>query len=334
MLYLFSFKELEHPILLSKKRNISLININNEFELNFFINSFFKYQTNKIWFIPNYFSKNNWLKTIIKIDNWINFEEYAKNRFSFNKSERESKESDEKIIIENHNIFNVILFSLSLIMYNSDLVDSNIYLQNLDSNKYSKLENKISLNQIWLQKIINYIDFWTIENDLIETFLFFDLNYDKYNLENFIYIWELLNLYNSTTSKYFKFTQLVSIIEFLLTKWEKDLTQQFKLKTWIVIERLIKLNQLLDKKHFQLIIFDNKETIKELDYIYSIRSSIVHWSLKDINSKIWKFKVLYNDGTKDLINFDFYFRKLQNITASLLYLYIQEPDYIELLKKN
>lgn len=333
MLYLFSFKKLENPILLSKKRNISLKNIDNNFELNFFINNFIKYQTNKIWFIPNYFSKNNWLNTIIKIDNWLNFEEYTKKRFSFNKDERETKENDEKKLIENHNIFNVVLFSLSLIMYNSDLIDTNIYLQNLDSTKYSKLETKILLNNDNLS-LIPYLDFSNIEKNLKDMFLFFDLNYDKYNIEDFIYIWELLNLYNWTSSKYFKFAQLVSIIEFLLTKWEKDLIQQFKLKTWIVIERLIKLNQILDKKHFQLVLFDNKDTTNELNYIYSIRSCIVHWSLKDVDSKIWSYKKDYNNEWKDLINFDFYFRNLQNITAWILYTYIQEPDFINLLKSN
>lgn len=334
MLYLFSFKKLENPILLSKERNIYLKNIDNLFEFDFFVNNFFRYQVNRIWIIPDYFSKNNWLNSIIKIDNWLNFEEYAKNRFSLDKEQRESIENDEKIIIENHNIFNVILFSLSLIMYNRDLIDNNIYLQNLDSNKYSKLENKINVN--WLSNTLNpYLDFSIIEKDLIEMFWFFDFNYDKYNLENFIYIWELLNLYNSTTSKYFKFTQLVSIIEFLLIKWEKDLTQQFKFKTWIVIERLIKLNQILDKKHFQLILFDNKESINELNYIYCIRSSVVHWSLKEINTKINGYKKNYvTKEMQNLINFDFYFRKLQDITAGLLYLYIQEPEYIELLKIN
>lgn len=333
MLYLFSFKKLENPILLSKERNIQLMNIDNPFELNFFVNTFLKYQTSNTWIIPAYFKENNSLLSIIKIDNWLNFEEYAKNRFSFNKNERESKENEEKIIIENHNIFNVILFSLSLIMYNQDLIDNNIYLQNLDSNKYSKLENKISVHQ--LTPIINlYLDFAIIEKDLIEMFWFFDFNYKNYTLDNFIYIWELLNLYNSTTSKYFRFTQLVSIIEFLLIKWEKDLTKQFKFKTWIIIERLIKLNQILDKKHFQLILFDNKETIINLDCIYDIRSSIVHWSLKEIDSKIWNYKKNYNDDMKELINFDFYFRELQNITAGILYLYIQEPDYIKFLKEN
>ncbi len=333
MLYLFSFKKLENPILLSKERNIYLKNIDNLFEFDFFVNNFFRYQVSKIWIIPDYFSKNNWLNSIIKIDNWLNFEEYAKNRFSLDKEQRDSKEIDEKIIIENHNIFNVILFSLSLIMYNQDLIDNNIYLQNLDSNKYSKLENKINVN--WISDILNpYLDFSIIEKDLIEIFWFFDFNYKKYNLEDFIYIWELLNLYNSTKSKYFRFTQLVSIIEFLLIKWERDLTKQFKLKTWIIIERLIKLNQILDKKHFQLILFDNKEIIVDLDCIYDIRSSIVHWSLKEIDSKIWNYKKNYNDNMKELINFDFYFRELQNITAGILYLYIQEPDYIKFLKEN
>ena len=37
---------------------------------------------------------------------------------------------------------------------------------------------------------------------------------------------------------------------------------------------------------------------------------------------------------QNLVNFDFYFRKLQDITGGLLYLYIQEPDYINFLKNN
>lgn len=333
MLYLFSFKKLKNPILLSKERKIYLKNIDTSFELDFFVNIFFKYQTNNIWIIPDYFAKNDWLSSIIKIDSWLNFEEYVNNRFSSSKNIKESKESEEKIIIENHNIFNVILFSLSLIWNNQDLIDNNIYLQNLDSNKYSKLDNKITLHS--LTNTINpYLEFWKIEKDLIEIFWFFDLNFKYYDLENFIYIWELLNLYNSTKSKYFRFTQLVSIIEFILIRWKKDLTQQFKFKTWIFIERLITLNNIMDRKNFQLILFDKKETISDLNKIYDIRSSIVHWSLKEINKNIEKYKEDYSDEMKNLISFDFYFRKLKDITSGLLYLYIQEPEYIDFLKNN
>lgn len=331
MIYLFSFKKLENPTLLSKERNIYLKNIDDTFELNFFVNSFFKYQTNNIWIIPSYFKDNNALLSIIKIECWINTENYIKNKL-FSTKYWEDNSIEKKQIQETHNIFNVVLFSLWLLENNTDILDNNIYLENLDSNKYSKLENKINVN--WLNNNLNpYLDFSIIEKDLIEMFLFFDLNYKNYPLENFIYIWELLNLYNSTTSKYFKFSQLTSIIEFLLIWWD-DIKQQFKLKWWIVIERLNKLSNVIYKKTFRSILWNTKDIIDELSCIYDIRSCIVHWSLKEINSKIWNYRKKYNKEIQGLINFDFYFRKLQDITSAILYLYIQEPEYINFLKNN
>lgn len=272
--------------------------------------------------VSDYFTENNSIDTLLKIDTWINLEAYLNLRSSQNIEDKNTSENIDRLVIENHNILNVLLFALSIISFKQDLMDMNIHLQNLDSNKLSIFKVKILVKEF-----VQYLDFNVVEKDLTDLFWFFDFKYPQYDLDNFIYIGELLNLYNSSKSEYFKFTQLVSIIEFLLTKWNKDLTKQFVFKSWVIIERLIMKNQILDKKHFNLVLFDNKETIKELESIYDIRSHIVHWDIKGMNLKYPFSEWQYNDFRSN-------FYKLKSITAWLLYLYIQEPEYIDFLKNN
>ncbi len=79
--------------------------------------------------------------------------------------ERNLVKNDTLKIEENHNILNVFLFALSLIVFNSNLDDINIHLENIDSNRYKKLEGKI------LTKNLNkYLDFSVFEKDLIDLF--------------------------------------------------------------------------------------------------------------------------------------------------------------------
>lgn len=323
MLYLFSFKNLEKPIILSEKRNISLTNITSNYEKQFFKNLFFKYEVNpSTLIIPQYFSLNSSFEKIIKIDLWINLENYTNNKFSMREEERNLVKNDTLKIEENHNILNVFLFALSLIVFNSNLDDINIHLENIDSNRYKKLEGKI------LTKNLNkYLDFSVFEKDLIDLFWFFDFQYSKYNLENFIYIWELLEIYKSTKSDYFKFSQLVAIIEFLLITNKKNLTEQFIFKTGIIQERLVSRNSILDRKNFSISIFNKIDSSRELEAIYDIRSYIVHGNINKIHTKYPKKEWEFND-------FYSLFDQLKLITAGLLYTYIQEPEYIDFLKMN
>ncbi len=322
MLYLFSFWKINET-LVSKEKNILIKNIDNEYEKRYFINSLFKYQTSSIWIIPDYFQRNECINTIIKIDFWISLEEYIKLFLSKESKDKEKFIEQKQLISEYHNIFNVILFALSLIHRNEDLIDINVDLERLDSNKYKKLEQKIPIIK-WVFEWQEYINFDKISKDLVELFSIFDLNYKDYDLENFLYLWELINQYNLSESQYFKFTQLVSIIEFLIVRGQKDITQQFKLKGWIIIERVILKNMLLDNKNFSLCYFNNKTTIKELDSIYDIRSMIVHWNLKEINKEYPKKDNEYND-------FQSNFFKLKKMAFGLLHEYIYDPKYIEFI---
>lgn len=324
MLYLFSFKKLDKPIILSEKRNISLTNISTEYEMKFFVNQFFKYQVNtNLWIIPKYFWDHNSLENIIKIDSWVDFQDYTQYKFSMNPENRTLVENTATKISDNHNIINVFLFALSLIAFNDNLNESNIYLENLDSNKYQKLESKISMEQF-----VKYLDFNVIEKDLLNLFWFFDFQYNKYNIQNFIYIGELLELYHSTKSDYFKFAQLVSIIEFILFNKEKEkLEKQFIFKTWVIMERLAFWNSILDKKQFSILWFNGIDSNKELKAIYDIRSHIVHWSIKELHAKYPKKEWEFND-------FQGLFFNLKRVTAWLLYTYIQYPEYINFLKSN
>lgn len=318
MLYLFTFGNLKENIILSKERNISLSNITSEYEKIFFQNTFLKYDTDSLYTLRNYLKNKKDIKNIIKINIWIDLKTYINKKIKY----KQEHNKEQQLIIENHNIFNVILFSLSVLMFNNNLIDNNIYLENLDSNKIHKIRIEILMEQF-----TKYLDFSFLKDDLKELFRYFDFNYNKYNIDNFIYIWELLDLYNSSKSDYFKFIQLISIIEFLIIKWNKDITKQFIFKCGIIIERLIKLNQILDKKFISISIFDKKKTPQELNIIYDIRSYIVHGNIKEMNKKYPEIKDNY-------INFKSLFSELKSICAGILYLYIQEPEYIDFIKNN
>lgn len=154
----------------------------------------------------------------------------------------------------------------------------------------------------WNVKLLDnwYLWFNNVKKKILEISKLIDYNFESLDLNKIEFIWEILDVYYNSDTITMKFTNLVSIIEFLLINWKDNITQQFIFKTSIIYEKVY--SKYLDKKILQ--------------EIYEIRSKIVHGNYVDL----------------DLDKTSSSYIQLLEIVYTLLNYYLKNPNYINFIK--
>lgn len=143
---------------------------------------------------------------------------------------------------------------------------------------------------------------------------------DNKRIDRIIYIWGIISLINETSDYKLKFNLLIWILENLLVNKNEGISEQIKVK---MISILIQIENYDIKYAVPL----KSSYFKQFKNYYHIRSLIVHWEFKAINTEIKK--CFWDEYSIMSVTF-----WLEDKVSKLLYVYLINPSLVNLLKDS